>query len=456
MDGLDEFEKQLAADKAQREKHHDAKHRRHHHGDEASKHGTRRHRERHDEHHHHHDGSKRRRVSQHGGRKHHDSSPRRSEKHGETIDAKHEGLKRDAWMTAPSALDVEYIQSRGPDSRPSGPPREEPQRVVHARELNRALVDDDAAKHTDSCPETRDDDSAAPGTLDDSATPKTLDDSATPKTLDASALNRLRAQMIKAKLRRAPNAAQLEQEYQAAASCQAAAPAPAPVVLGAMHSRQLAGSSRGEVKPVMTRRGRERGQVEQNDELSIGDMVAEERRTKGQVGGEGARLAERIARDGRFQDNLEYMDDQAAKLARHVERNDAAIRSAAVADLHKVSAAIDSCRLCHDSDRGGGPVAPVVSLGTRVYLTLAPAPQVSPGSAVIVPLAHHANLVGCDDDEWEEMRNFMKSLTRMYHEQGREVVFYEDAAFARGAAHRRHACLVSGGGRRMEPARKGH
>jgi hypothetical protein len=47
---------------------------------------------------------------------------------------------------------------------------------------------------------------------------------------------------------------------------------------------------------------------------------------------------------------------------------------------------------------------------------------------VIVPLTHRRNLLECDDDEWEEIRNFMKSLTRMYHDQGREVLFYENAA----------------------------
>lgn len=44
----------------------------------------------------------------------------------------------------------------------------------------------------------------------------------------------------------------------------------------------------------------------------------------------------------------------------------------------------------------------------------------------------------CDDDEWEEIRNFMKSLTRMYHEQGRDVIFYENAV----QSHRkRHAAM---------------
>ncbi|PHH60150.1 hypothetical protein CDD81_2068 [Ophiocordyceps australis] len=537
MDSLDEFERQLAAEKAEREKGPDAtKHRRHHHGrqgddDEGTKHSTRRHHGHQDSHdedsERHGHRSKRRRHWHERSHKHHDLKHRRSDQHDKSSEPKQDlplvpseqvvesssGLKRDAWMTAPSALSVEYVESRRKETKPVPRPVQEAQRVIHARELNHGLVQDDdkqdesaadvsytfgdagsswrmsklgavyslaqekgrpvdqvalerygsleafdAAREEEAELERRTRHGAdyqakqkptgelfgqrrrSSRAAEPDASPSLpSQETAAPHILDATALNRLRAQMIKAKLSGAANAAQLEQEYQAAS----ASHAPEAVLLGAMHSRQLAGSSRPEAKPVTTRRGLERGQVEENDELSIKDMVGEERRTKGQVGGEGARLAQRIARDGRFQDNLEYMDDEAAKLARHVERNDAALGSRAVADLHKMTAAIDHCALCHHADTGRAPLAPVVSLATRVYLTLAPAPEISPGSAVIVPLAHHANLLACDDDEWEEMRNFMKSLTRMYHAQGRDVVFYEDAAFPPRHAHRRHASLYA-------------
>ena len=46
---------------------------------------------------------------------------------------------------------------------------------------------------------------------------------------------------------------------------------------------------------------------------------------------------------------------------------------------------------------------------------------------MVVPLAHHRNLVECDEDEWEELRNFQKSLTRYYGSLGKGVIFYETA-----------------------------
>lgn len=122
----------------------------------------------------------------------------------------------------------------------------------------------------------------------------------TTQYMDATALNRLRAKMMKAKLKGSPEAAELEKEYTAAAAMMANNKQADTVVLGVMDNRMLAGGSRGEVKSVTSRRGRERGKVEENEDMTIEDMIREERRTRGQPGGEGYRLAERIARDANF------------------------------------------------------------------------------------------------------------------------------------------------------------
>ncbi|KAG7287453.1 hypothetical protein NEMBOFW57_006964 [Staphylotrichum longicolle] len=225
--------------------------------------------------------------------------------------------------------------------------------------------------------------------------------------MDQSALNRMRAQLMKAKLRNAPETAQLEKDYNAAVAAFSTGTASnAAVVLDASHNRMLAGP-RGEVKSITTKRGVERGQVEANEDMSIEDMVREERRTRGQAGGEGARLAERIAKDARFDNDLEYLDENAEKLAKRVHKTDASLKNIAVTEYKKLNRILDTCPLCYHEDRNP--------------------PQNLP-------------LAPCDDDEWEELRNFMKSLTRLYHDQGREVLFYENAA----APHRRlHAALVA-------------
>ncbi|KKY24972.1 putative cell cycle control protein [Phaeomoniella chlamydospora] len=260
----------------------------------------------------------------------------------------------------------------------------------------------------------------------------------TTQHLDLTALNRLKAQMMKAKLRRGPEAGRLEQEYNIALASFSNQKQADVVVLSAMDSRMLSSAPRNEVKAVTNRRGRERGQVEENEDMTIEDMVREERRTRGQTGGEGLKLAERIAKDAKFDNDLEYMDDNANKLAKRVQKSEINIRDSAINEFQKMNRILDSCALCHHEDTGTPPVAPLVSLATRTYLTLPTEPELNDGSACIVPIQHHTNLLECDDDEWEEIRNFMKSLTRMYHDQGRNVIFYENAA---APQRRKHAAL---------------
>lgn len=564
MDGLDDFEKNLAAEKAERERAEERKHRKHRHHHRRDRSSERDREGKEDRHHRHHrphdrdedgdDGHRhkrsrhdrdheddeRRERRRHHHREHRDHRRDPAEKdkdpHLKSADPKSDlplpdeeipaedfkprssaKLVRDDWMTAPSALGVDYTQ-RGAKREKTPPPAEQPKRAIHSRELNAAELQnlnegkstsdmDRPAQHdvdytfgddgsqwrmtklkavyTTAEQSGRPVDEVAEerfGSLRDfddareehiemerrktygegyvgkekpsgelfqerkmamgmrekrEHSPETreldqgtvIPDSATSQNavkMDQTALNKMRAQMMKAKLRKAPEAAQLETEYNQAAAA-FAQKGPEAVVLNVMENRLLAGT-RAEAKAVDTRRGRERGTVQENDEMTIEDMVREERRTRGQAGGDGMRLAERIAKDGKYDDNLDYMDENADKLARRVQKSEINLKNTAVGDFQKINRILDKCPLCHQEDRGLPPVAPVVSLGTRVFLTLPTEPELSEGGAVVVPVQHRTNLLECDDDEWEEMRNFMKCLTRMYHEQGREVLFYENAA----------------------------
>jgi hypothetical protein len=116
--------------------------------------------------------------------------------------------------------------------------------------------------------------------------------------LSQTELNKLKAQMMKAKLKKSPDAARLEAEYTAAVAGSAGSTGRDVVVLNAMDNRMLAGGRQGEVIALENKRGVERGLVKENEDMSIEDMVRQERRTKGQ--NEGLLLAEKIGKDVKF------------------------------------------------------------------------------------------------------------------------------------------------------------
>lgn len=98
------------------------------------------------------------------------------------------------------------------------------------------------------------------------------------------------------------------------------------------------------------------------------------------------------------------MDENASKLAQRVHKSEINLKNMAISDFRKVNHILDNCPLCHREDENMPPIAPIVSLATRVYLTLPTEPEISGGAASIVPVQHRANLLECDDDEWEEIR----------------------------------------------------
>ncbi|KAK0905804.1 Pre-mRNA-splicing factor cwf19 [Friedmanniomyces endolithicus] len=260
--------------------------------------------------------------------------------------------------------------------------------------------------------------------------------------LDLAALNKLQAQVMRAKLRNAPNATQLEQEYNLAASASLANNAkPDVVVLNTMENRHLAGGRTGEVTAVTNKRGLEHGIVTENEHMTISDMVRQEKRTRNTAGGESRAFADRIAKDGKFKADLDYLDDNATNLSKHVPKSEVNLRNTAIEDYQRLQSALSSCPLCHHDPNP--PLAPLVSLATLTYLTLPPLPELTPHTALIVPLEHHRNLLECSDTEWEEIRNFMKSLTRYYDSLDQGVVFYENAAHMLSQRKPQHAAMVA-------------
>ncbi|GAO48984.1 hypothetical protein G7K_3145-t1 [Saitoella complicata NRRL Y-17804] len=278
--------------------------------------------------------------------------------------------------------------------------------------------DDLASEH--SIPDTRL--PAAPPTNNAGATGTVAE------PVDQNTLNKLRAAILRAQMMGGNAKVEtLEAEY---ADKERALAASKVIVLNAMDTRRLTGSAANTPKT--------------EEEMTITDMLREEKRERGQIhGGEGRMLADRITRDKKFDDThmLDYMDENAEKLAKRVKRSEIDLKHMAVADFKKTQKILDNCPLC--SQETTAPIAPMISTGTRTYLSLPPSPSLSPYSAIIVPLQHRVNTLECDDDEWDEIRNYMKCLLRMYDEMNMDCIFFEDASRPRRRGHTQiEACPI--------------
>lgn len=150
-----------------------------------------------------------------------------------------------------------------------------------------------------------------------------------------------------------------------------------------------------------------------DDEMTLGDMVREERFSAGssQQKNVDVELATRIARDGTFKNNLDYMDDNVERLARKNMKSDAMKRQFAIQDFARTKQALDTCQYCWQEEGARPPRAPVVASGTRAYLALPQAESLVDDHCLIVPVQHHLSSLELDDDCWDEIkvRSYMSS-----------------------------------------------
>ena len=144
-----------------------------------------------------------------------------------------------------------------------------------------------------------------------------------------------------------------------------------------------------------------------DDEQTLGEMLRNERFGAGMADQKNldAELAAAITRDGKFENDLEYMDDNAEKLGRKKMRDDAMKRQFAIngqshmslesstnlktiADYKRTQKVLATCPFCYGED-DSLPKAPVVAMATRCYLSCTLNQELTSGHCLIVPIQHH-------------------------------------------------------------------
>ncbi|KAL2316111.1 Pre-mRNA-splicing factor cwf19 [Schizosaccharomyces pombe] len=246
------------------------------------------------------------------------------------------------------------------------------------------------------------------------------DPSVNKDTPTESDLNRLKADLLRAQLKKDPNYESLEREYQKACDD---------------FENSLHPSENSNSQATIPSKKRN------FDDPTIDEMVQEEKLlNKQRKYGQNYEYAKQIAKDKTYSNNLDYLDENAGKLSNRMKRGDVSLAQiSSGGDLKKINHVLDTCPLCLNYETQ--PLAPVISLSHRAYVSLPTQPELAKYHCLIVPTGHRINTLSCDEDEWDEIRNFMKCIALMFDSMNLGVIFYENAPSPQRYMHTAIECI---------------
>nr|CAG8485849.1 8049_t:CDS:10 [Entrophospora candida] len=176
----------------------------------------------------------------------------------------------------------------------------------------------------------------------------------------------------------------------------------------------LKGDSEDSDKKVESISKKQGKSVERVLTFDINEMVRQERHeTRSAIA---KQIVTRIGNDSKYEDNLEYMDENADNIAKFQEKTGQQSRTFIVNDFLKSKEAEEKCIYCVKDKVKSSPFA-IVAIGYRAYLALPNVTEMAKGHCLIVPTQHVTSTLECDDDSWDEIR--------MFAEEDRGVIFME-------------------------------
>ncbi|KNZ57146.1 hypothetical protein VP01_222g5 [Puccinia sorghi] len=266
-------------------------------------------------------------------------------------------------------------------------------------------------------------------------------------TANTTTLNKLQASILKAKIMNPEAVSELEKQYREALESQTSPEHNVELVpsldargrmydIGAgIESGEASSSKPGNKRKKEAKfesRDPKTGELlrfnPDDDQITLAQMVRQEKLQAGAADQKNfdVEMASRIMGDGKFENDLDYMDDNADRLARKKMKTDASKRLFAINDYARTRKALETCEFCFKDDGSPPSNLGIISSGTKVYLSCTQYEELVEGHCWIVPMQHCLSSLELDDDVWDEIKNYMKCLMRMFaekHDKG--VVFYE-------------------------------
>ncbi|KAH0501680.1 CWF19-like protein 2 [Microtus ochrogaster] len=142
--------------------------------------------------------------------------------------------------------------------------------------------------------------------------------------------------------------------------------------------------------------------------------------------------------DGDYYTLDDMFVSKAAEKERFGEREESQRRKA-IAEHQSLTAQMARCLYCFDSSQF--PKHLIVAIGVKVYLCLPNFRSLTEGHCLIVPLQHLQAATMLDEDIWEEIQMFRKSLVKMFEEKGLDCIFLETNMGMQKQYHMVYECI---------------
>lgn len=176
-----------------------------------------------------------------------------------------------------------------------------------------------------------------------------------------------------------------------------------------------------------------------DDRYDIKQMFEREKYTTGADAD--LQFAEIAGKHKNLKDDLEdIFEDKARK---NVSEYDDAKKEQqrAIEEHKKLTKTLDDCDKCFDSVKMEKQL--MVSMGNTVYLSLPWHEGLQLGHCLIIPIQHVSCSTQLDENTWEEINDYRKSLTRMFAAKKKDIIFFETARYLHRRQHMTIHCIAS-------------
>ncbi|XP_078078167.1 CWF19-like protein 2 [Mustelus asterias] len=178
-----------------------------------------------------------------------------------------------------------------------------------------------------------------------------------------------------------------------------------------------------------------------DDNLSLQDLVRQEKMTSAEDQNEKfSRLASKFLE--KMDRDYYTLDDMfVSKAARKSQsgQDDERQRNKAIHEHKRLAGRMEKCQYCFDNPEL--PKHLIIAIGVKVYLCLPNYQSMTEGHCLIVPFQHHTAGTILDEDIWEEIQLFRKTLVKMLEDKGLDCVFFETNMHLKKRFHMVYECI---------------